>query len=36
VKTQAAGGVYTIQAQTKDLGRNVRSIWILNVATAHQ
>lgn len=31
VKTQAAGGVYAIQAQTEDLGRNVRSIQILPV-----
>ncbi|WP_319576210.1 hypothetical protein [uncultured Desulfobacter sp.] len=31
MKTQAAGGVYTIPAQTKDLGRNVRSIRILPV-----
>ncbi|WP_287126346.1 hypothetical protein [Desulfobacter sp.] len=31
VKTQAASGVYAIQTQTEDLGRNVRSIRILPV-----
>jgi len=31
METQAARGVYTIQAQTEDLGRNVRRIQILPV-----